>query len=422
VNKITQTTLSNGLGVILKEVHHAPVISWWVVYRTGSRNEPTGQTGISHWVEHMMFKGTEKFPAGFLDKAIDRVGGSWNAFTSMDYTMYHETLPAEHVKLAMEAEADRMVNAAFDPDETESERTVIISERQGRENSPVFWLREAMRGTAFRVHGYHHEIIGDLADLRTMTRDDLYRHYRLHYTPTNATVIAVGAFDTSEMLQQIESIYGTLPTEPEPTLFTREEPQQLGERRIEVQRPGNTAFLQIAHHVPQATHEDWFALDILDSILSGPGGNIDNKTSRLYQALVKTGISAGVGGGMSQTIDPYLYTLTSVANEGRGLDEAEQALTHEIERIQQEGVTEYELQRAKKQARAAFAYESESLKDQAYWLGMSWILGDTSWSANYLDRIGQITLDDIQRVAQTYLIPKRRITGLLIPTQEGGIS
>ncbi|MEO1289428.1 MAG: pitrilysin family protein, partial [Chloroflexota bacterium] len=159
------TQLSNGLQVILREVHSAPVISFWLAYHIGSRNERTGQTGISHWVEHMMFKGTQKFPAGVLDREIDRAGGQWNAFTSTDYTMYYATLPANRIQIALEAEADRMVNAEFDPAETESERTVIISERQGSENSPTFWLNEAVRASAFRVHGYHHTIIGDMADL-----------------------------------------------------------------------------------------------------------------------------------------------------------------------------------------------------------------------------------------------------------------
>jgi len=315
--KTTRHTLDNGMEVVLREVHNAPVISWWVAYHIGSRNERTGQTGISHWVEHMMFKGTEKFPAGYLDKAIDRVGGQWNAFTSTDFTMYYETLPAEHIDLAMEAEADRMLNAAFDPEETASERTVIISERHGIENRPTFWLREEVRAAAFRVHGYHHEIIGDMADLETMTRDDLYNHYRDHYTPANAVAIAVGAFDTDEMLEKIKTLYGDLPTQPKPELFTREEPEQIGERRVMVERPGNTSFIEAAWRVPPATHDDWFKLEILDSVLTGPGGGVDNKTSRLYQALVKSEICVSMGGGLNESIDPYLYTIMLTLRDGR---------------------------------------------------------------------------------------------------------
>jgi zinc protease len=163
--------------IILKEVHTAPVISWWVLYRVGSRNEQAGETGISHWVEHMMFKGTPRFPAGSLDRAIDRAGGTWNAHTWLDHTAYHATLPADRIDLALEMEADRMVNASFEPAEVEAERTVIISERQGSENHLSFWLREEVQAAAFRVHPYHHQIIGDMADLRTLSRENLFQHY-----------------------------------------------------------------------------------------------------------------------------------------------------------------------------------------------------------------------------------------------------
>ncbi|MBZ0310010.1 MAG: insulinase family protein, partial [Anaerolineae bacterium] len=197
-HEVTRHVLENGLVVLLKELHSAPLISFWVFYRVGSRNEQTGQTGISHWVEHMMFKGTPRYPAGVLDREIDRNGGIWNAQTSFDYTAYYETLPADRIDLAIEAEADRMVNAVFDPEEVDSERTVIISERQGSENSPMFWLNEEVQGMAFRVHPYHHTIIGDMADLETMTRDNLYQHYRRYYAPNNAIVVVVGAFNSTD--------------------------------------------------------------------------------------------------------------------------------------------------------------------------------------------------------------------------------
>src|SRR6185295_768983 len=202
--------------VLLKESHSAPVTSWWVLYRIGSRNERTGQTGVSHWVEHMMFKGTDTFPGGDLDRMIDREGGSWNAQTSMDYTAYYETMPSDRIDLALRLEADRMANAKFDIEEVESERTVIISERQGSENSPMFWLSEEMSAAAFRVHGYHHEIIGDMVDLETMTRDDLYNHYKRHYMPNNAIAVAVGDFDTDEMLARIKELYGSIPMGEQP--------------------------------------------------------------------------------------------------------------------------------------------------------------------------------------------------------------
>ena len=421
MTQLTQRTLDNGLTVLLKEAHSAPVISWWLAYRVGSRNEPTGKTGISHWVEHMMFKGTEQFPAGLLDREIDRAGGQWNAFTSMDSTKYFETLPAGKIDLAMRAEADRMVNATFDPEETESERTVIISERQGAENQPTFWLAEELRGAAFRVHGYHHEIIGDETDLRSMTRDDLYQHYRQHYHPANAAAIAVGAFDTEDMLAKIEALYGSIPSAASASpLFVRPEPEQQGERRVMVERPGKTAFFEISHRVPDATHADWLKLKVLDAILSGSSGASDNKTSRLYQALVKTEIAADIGAWLTPTIDPYLYSILVTLREGRSPDEAEAALLAAIARLQAEGISEAELSKARKQTKAAFAFSTESVTEQAFWLAQSFILGDATWFDTYADRLMRVTAADVLDVSRRYLAPRNRVVGVLHPTDPGG--
>src|SRR5512146_2633741 len=184
------TKLPNGLTLHLKEIHTAPLASDWVWYRVGSRDEAAGVTGVSHWVEHMQFKGTPLFPPTVLDKAISREGGMWNAFTYLDWTTYFETLPADKIDLALRLEADRMVNSLFDLEEVESERTVIISERQGNENEPMFKLGEELQSISFRVHPYHHEVIGDMVDLLNMSREDLFGHFRKYYVPNNA-VLAV---------------------------------------------------------------------------------------------------------------------------------------------------------------------------------------------------------------------------------------
>ncbi|HEY9529421.1 MAG TPA: pitrilysin family protein, partial [Anaerolineales bacterium] len=213
---LTQITLSNGLKVLLKEVHTAPIISSWLWYRVGSRDEIQGRTGVSHWVEHMQFKGTDQFPANLLDKAISREGGTWNAFTYMDWTAYFETMPADKIDLALRLEADRMSNSRFLPEEVDSERTVIISEREGSENEPLFLLGEALQQTAFRVHSYHHEVIGDMADLHSLRRDDLYNHYRTFYVPNNAIMAVAGDFDTQSMLGRIRDLFEPIPAEGDP--------------------------------------------------------------------------------------------------------------------------------------------------------------------------------------------------------------
>ncbi|MBI1259314.1 MAG: insulinase family protein [Chloroflexi bacterium] len=420
MSTVTRHVLSNGMVVLLKEVHSAPIISWWVLYRIGSRNERTGTTGVSHWVEHMMFKGTDQFPPGYLDKAIDRVGGQWNAQTFFDYTAYYETLPASEIDLALRLEADRMINAKFDPEEVESERTVIISERQGSENSPMFWLGEEMQAAAFRVHGYHHEIIGDMTDLHTMTRDDLYGHYKAHYMPNNAIAVAVGDFNSAELLARIEELYGSIPAGEAPALFARPEPEQMGERRVQVERPGTTSFIEVGYRVPGATDADWFKMELVNSILCGPdsmgGGSIDNKTSRLYKALVETELAASVDGGMTQTIDPFLYMISVVVRDGQSRDEVEAALNKEIDRLRNGDVTEAELNRVKKQARALFAYSTERVTMQAFWLAFTENVQSYEWFENYVANLEAVTLDEVKEAAAKYLRPQNRTVGHFIPT------
>jgi zinc protease len=423
VGAVAKHVLDNGLTVILKEVHSAPLISWWVLYRVGSRNEPTGLTGVSHWVEHMLFKGTVDFPGGDLDRMIDREGGIWNAQTSMDYTAYYETLPVESIELALRLEADRMMNAEFDPEEVEAERSVIVSERAGLENSPMFWLGEEMSSAAFRVHGYHHEIIGDSSDLERMTRDDLYAHYRKHYMPNNAIAVAVGAFDSAEMLERIKAVYGDIPAGERPQLFCRPEPPQQGERRVTVERPGSTAFVQMAYRCPPATHSDWFTLSVLDSVLTGPsgmgGGAIDNKTSRLYRALVETELAVSVSGSMLPTVDPYVYTLVATVRDGRTPDEVEAAISAEIERMCSEPITQRELDKAKKQARALFAYSTEGVTGQAFWLAFSENFASYEWFEQYVGNLEAVTVDDVCQAAQRYLRRQQRTVGWLVPVEDG---
>ncbi|MBN1680428.1 MAG: insulinase family protein [Anaerolineae bacterium] len=419
VSHVSRHVLDNGLTVLLKEIHTAPVISWWVMYRVGSRNEPTGQTGISHWVEHMMFKGTEKFPAGVLDKAIDREGGIWNAQTSSDYTAYYETLPANKIELALQAEADRMQNALFDPDEVEAERTVIISERQGSENSPMFWLHEETRAAAFRVHPYHHQVIGDMVDLHTMTRSDLYQHYRTYYVPNNAIAVAVGDFDTADMLARIKELYGDIPSGPEIPPVTRTEPPQMGERTVRVEREGNTSYIFVGYRAPEGTHPDWFKLSLVDSILAGasaPGGDgLGNKTSRLYKTLVETELASSVGGGMYPSINPYLFSIVATVRDGRTPEEVQAALDQELERVAGGDITQDELDKAKKQAKALFAYGTESVTGQAFWLVFSENFASYTWYEQYLAHLEAVTLDDVRDAAQRYLRRSQRTVGWFIP-------
>ncbi|MBS1252961.1 MAG: putative zinc protease [Anaerolineales bacterium] len=421
-NGVRRTVLDNDLTVLTKEVHHAPVASFWVFYRVGSRNEVSGVTGVSHWVEHMLFKGTPQFPKGEIDRQIARNGGFMNGMTWLDFTTYFESLPADRFDLALRLESDRMINSVFDRSEVDAERTVIISERQMRENHPAFLLSEEVQSGAFKVHPYHHHVIGWQCDLETMTRDDLWRHYRTYYTPNNATAIAVGDFETEALLDRVRELFEEVPRGPEVPEVKFEEPLQRGERRVTVRGEGQTAYLQAVFHTPAADHPDFFPLVVLDSVLGGAqsmaffsGGGTTNRTSRLYKALVKTELASGASSSIYPTVDPYLFSFTATVRAGRTLQEVEDVVWQEVARIQEDSVTDDELTKAIKQAKAQFAYSSESVTNQGYWLGFTSIFADHTWLDNYVDRLAGVTADDVQRVAQTYLAETNRTVGWYVP-------
>ncbi len=430
----TLVTLSNGLRIILKEIHTAPLISQWIWYRVGSRNERPGNTGISHWVEHMQFKGTPQFSAGVLDRAIAREGGYWNASTHLDWSVYYETLPAEKIDLALTLEADRMKNSLFDLQDVESERSVIISERQGNENEPLFLLNEQVQSAAFRVHSYHHQVIGNLFDLQAITRSELYEYYCHYYIPNNAVLILAGDFETDVMLERLRVLYEPVPTGQPPKFCIEPEPIQTDEHRIVVEGPGETSYVVVAYRAPAASHPDFFALVVLDSLLAGAqsptifAGGLSNKTSRLYQALVDTGLAVGVSGGFQATIDPFLNTFICVVHPPgitfpqTNSEQVLAAFDSEIACVQKTPPSTEDVARAVKQARALFAYGSDGIVNQASWLGLAEMFAPPGlpsrhdWFDHYLERLAQVTPEDVQRVAQFYMPSQQRVVGFYHPT------
>lgn len=411
--------LDNGLTVLLKEIHSVPLISHWIWYRVGSRYEKAGLTGVSHWVEHMQFKGTKKYPDGYLDREISRSGGYWNAFTYLDWTAFFETMPADKIDIAIDLEADRMNSSLFDPEEFESERNVILSEREGLENDPTFHLKEMILKKAFPSHPYRHEVIGETEDLQKITRDELYGHYRTYYVPNNAVVVMAGDFKTDEMLRKIENAYHSVPASNVPACAPVPDPQINGPQFIEEHGPCDVTFLQMVWRAPAGKDPDILPLTILDSILSGPSslnmfgrGHISNRTSRLYRALVQNSIVSGIGGGYVTTIDPYLYNFGAVLPPDRDPKEAAGLVHDEIDDIIRNGITPAELDKAKRQAKAMFVYSCENITNQAYWMGYSSMFADPEWYENYLPNLEKVTAEDVSRIAQKYFTAERCLTGI----------
>lgn len=418
----TKYILPNGLQVLLKEIHTVPLISHWVWYRVGSRNEQPGLTGISHWVEHMQFKGTDLFPAGVLDKAISRSGGYWNAMTYLDWTAYFETLPAEHIQIALDLEADRMINSHFDEKEVESERTVIISELEGGKNYPLSRLSDAVQARSFDLHPYRNEVIGSEEDLRAITRDDLYRYYRRNYAPNHAIIAMAGDFDTADMKARIEAAFGDIPPYEMPVYPIDQDAPLQGARDVEISGASETAFLQVAYRAPYGGARDFLVLTLLDSILTGPtslnlfSAGITNKTSRLYQKLVLSHQAVSLRGSVAATVDPYLYDITVTLHPASDHATVLKSIDEEIDRLKNELVPAEELARAIKQQRAMLAYGNENITNQAFWLGYCEIFSSyEDWFLPLMDTLSSITPQEIQHAAQKYLSADERVIGKFIP-------
>lgn len=420
--EVVEQQLDNGLRVLIRESHAAPVVSCWVGYRVGARNERPGITGASHWVEHMTFKGTNRLGAGDIFRYTARHGGANNGFTTDDLTIYYETLPSAQLETALLIESERMGYALFEENETERERTVILAERSGAENNPHFELSERMATTVFQEHPYRWPVIGMREDLETMTRADLYGHYRSHYTPSNAVLAIVGDVDPDLAFRQVEDYFGPVPSAPTVFAETRTEPAQTTERRVEVRKPGASAYIQVAYHIPSVGHPDFYPLVMLDALLSGGksvswgGGGYMGRTARLYLALVQSGLAVSGGSAVRYTFDPYAFTLSMTVRAGVAPEEAEQALLELVEGMSVHPPTAEELARVLRQTEAQFAYSRDGVTSQAFALLFFDLLDHWSFADRHVERLAQVTPADVVRVAGTYLTAENRTVGWFIPT------
>ncbi|MDR7415473.1 MAG: pitrilysin family protein [Armatimonadota bacterium] len=420
--EVVRSALPNGLRVVVLPDRSAPVVSFWIWYRVGARDERPGQTGISHWVEHMLFKGTPRLGRGGLDRLFARLGARWNGFTTSDFTVYLETLPQSTWQVAAEVEADRMRNTVFDPEEVERERTVILSERGMYENDPSSVLHEEVAALAFQVHPYRQPVIGWRTDLQRITREELLAHYHAYYRPNNATVVLVGAVSPEEALRAVEAHFGGIEPGERPPEVRIEEPPQGGERRVVVERPGGAVpLVQMAYRVPAGTHPDTVPLLVLDAVLSGgkplswgsAGGM--GRSSRLYRALVRTRLAAAASSGFTPSLDPGLLWISVTAQPGVKPESLESAVEEELARVREELVPEEELRRATKQLRAQLAYGADDASGRALWLGFVEMLGLRSWFSELPRQLERVTPEEVRRVARTYLQRKTRTVGWYLP-------
>ncbi len=404
---------ANGLDVLVMPDHSAPVVTFNVTYHVGSRNEVTGTTGATHFLEHLMFKGSGRFndPKGnSVKQYLERVGGSWNASTSFDRTNYYATIGIESLEGYIAIEADRMRNLWLRESDRQSEMTVVRNEFERGKNEPDNVLSEEVAATAYQALPYHHAPIGWRSDIEHVPIQKLKAFYDTYYWPNNATVTVVGDIEPTAALALVRKFYGTYPRSPEPipAIYT-EEPEQTGARRVIVKRPGEQGSILIAHKVSTARAPDQAALDVLDGILS------DGKNSRLYRRLVDQGLALNVGAYTDMRFDLSLHQIYAQLAPGKTHAAVEAAILEEIAKVQTGGVTAAEVEREQQQTLAYLAFRRDGTLGIARALN-EWIaVGDWTLYQRFPEQIAKVTTADVQRVAQTYLNEDQSTTGWFVP-------
>ncbi len=410
LNGIQEIKLANGLTVLTKEVHTAPVVYFSIWYKVGSVNEQLGQSGMSHLLEHMMFKGTKTRQPGQISALLQNNGAEFNATTSFDRTNYFETLASDRLELAMQLEADRMQNSLFDPAQHHKEMSVVRSEYEGGENNPSTALTKAVRLAAYQVHPYRWMTIGFRSDIENISRDEMFSYYRSHYVPNNATIVLVGDFSTPSALGLIRKYFGSIPARAVPQHFITPEPEQQGERRVTVSRAGSARMVQIAYHIPAFGDRDRYALDVLESVLSG------GRTARFFERLIQTGLASSAEAYDYGLRDPDLLFLDATAQPGKPNADLEHALLAEAEALQNTPISTEELQRVVRQAEAQYIYGQDSVQSQGSELGSNAMRGDWRYGETYLENLRRVTPADVQRVARKYLVERNRTVGYFEPS------
>ena len=413
--QVRESVLDNGLKVLLLEDHKSPAVTFQVWYRVGARNEKDGKSGLAHFLEHMMFKGTPNTGPEEYSRIIAKNGGRSNAFTSSDVTVYFATMSREKIGIELELEADRMANALLGEKYFEPEKKVIQEERRMRtEDNPASALSEVASAVAYTVHPYRRPVVGWMQDIQNLTRQDLVDFYKLYYAPNNAFIVMVGDFSSDEVLPKIKAAFGKIPRGPEPPKVDVEELEQRGERRVLFKKEAELPFLLSFYHAPNLKSPDSYALDLLTVVLAG------GQSSRLhhdlvYQKRLVRGIDADYSG---VSIDPAGLSIYAQLLPGIDPAAVEREIDRGLEKLKAELISERELQKAKNQVEAAFIYAQDSIFGQAMKIGYYETVGGWRQMDGYLDGIRKVTREDIRRVARQYLVRDRRTVGTLIPTKE----
>lgn len=409
--------LDNGLKVIVKPDARAPVVVSQVWYKVGSSYEPGGLTGISHVLEHMMFKGTAKYPDGEFARLVAARGGTQNAFTGRDYTAYYEQLHKRHLELAFQLEADRMRNLLLTPEDFEKELKVVMEERRLRTDDDAQALTfERFNAVAFLNNPYRHPVIGWMGDLKDLALADLRHWYDTWYAPNNATVVVVGDVDPEQVLKLAKQYFGPLPPSELPTLKRRQEPDHEGSRSVVVRAPAEVPYLVVGYQVPvlRTTDSDWepYALTVLAAILDG------GDSARLSRELVRGAQLAASAGASYNAFSRLgdLFLLDGTPSDGHTVAEVDQALRDQVRRLQEATVTPQELERVKAQVYADKVFELDSLFAQAMRIGLLETVGLDwrLWDA-FAERMRKVTPEQVQEVAQRYLLDDRRVRAELVP-------
>jgi len=405
-------TLKNGMKILVQEDHTIPNVALYIFYRIGSRNERPGTTGLSHFFEHMMFNGAKKYGPGEFDRTMEAAGGSNNAYTSEDVTVYQDWFPRSALDLIFDLEADRIQYLSFDPKMIQSERGVVASERRTSVDGNNFGvLNEQLQAVAFSAHPYQWPVVGWPSDIENWTMDDLKHHFEMGYSPSNATMVVSGDVTADEIFKLAERYIEPIPSHAPPPKVTTSEPEQLGERRLVVKKFAQLPLLMIAYHIPESANPDYYSLRVLQTILSS------GQSSRLYKRVVdKDQLALFVQGSFGFAFDPTLFTITAQPKAGVQPEAVEKAVYEELDRIKETGVSNDEMQKAKNILLASFYRQMKTINGKANTIGSYEVFfGDYHKLFNAAEEFNKVTPDAVRAVARKYFSDKNRTVATLVP-------